>query len=219
MKNRLCSFLVSYLTFEDVFCWCWFGHLTDTLLWCHFIVPVRVQWAGTKSGALVYNCDQDNMTFDFNSLCDPELKKKKKKQTIWQPYGLCCRREKNEACIKCQSFAQSIDQGQMFSEITANFPWFPLPLIYQLYQKILWVCMLFECIYPPPPLFSSGRQPLRVREHKVLGPYVDGLSRLAVASYKVKYLCAFPHREKLEQKYYMFFGLQHYKLFYNTDML
>lgn len=31
-----------------------------------------------------------------------------------------------------------------------------------------------------------GRQTLRVREHKVLGPYVDGLSRLAVASYKVK---------------------------------
>lgn len=35
-------------------------------------------------------------------------------------------------------------------------------------------------------LFSRGRQTLRVREHKVLGPYVDGLSRLAVASYKVK---------------------------------
>lgn len=32
---------------------------------------------------------------------------------------------------------------------------------------------------------SSGKQSLRVREHKVLGPYVDGLSRLAVASYKV----------------------------------
>ncbi|KAM8762307.1 kinesin-like protein KIF13B isoform 4-T4 [Acanthopagrus schlegelii] len=31
---------------------------------------------------------------------------------------------------------------------------------------------------------KGGRQPLRVREHKVLGPYVDGLSRLAVASYK-----------------------------------
>lgn len=30
-----------------------------------------------------------------------------------------------------------------------------------------------------------GRQALRVREHKVLGPYVDGLSRLAVTSYKV----------------------------------
>ena len=27
-----------------------------------------------------------------------------------------------------------------------------------------------------------------MREHKVLGPYVDGLSRLAVASYKVKCL-------------------------------
>lgn len=59
--------------------------------------------------------------------------------------------------------------------------------------------MLFECIYPPSPLFSSGRQALRVREHKVLGPYVDGLSRLAVASYKVKYLCAFPHRDNEEQ--------------------
>ncbi|XP_056269627.1 kinesin-like protein KIF13B isoform X3 [Pseudoliparis swirei] len=31
---------------------------------------------------------------------------------------------------------------------------------------------------------KSGKQSLRVREHKVLGPYVDGLSRLAVASYK-----------------------------------
>nr|XP_019947265.1 PREDICTED: kinesin-like protein KIF13B isoform X1 [Paralichthys olivaceus] len=31
---------------------------------------------------------------------------------------------------------------------------------------------------------GRSRQALRVREHKVLGPYVDGLSRLAVASYK-----------------------------------
>ncbi|XP_074517291.1 kinesin-like protein KIF13B isoform X4 [Sebastes fasciatus] len=31
---------------------------------------------------------------------------------------------------------------------------------------------------------KGGRQALRVREHKVLGPYVDGLSRLAVACYK-----------------------------------
>ncbi|XP_037305977.2 kinesin-like protein KIF13B isoform X3 [Pungitius pungitius] len=31
---------------------------------------------------------------------------------------------------------------------------------------------------------KGGRQTLRVREHKVLGPYVDGLSRLAVACYK-----------------------------------
>lgn len=80
--------------------------------------------------------------------------------------------------------------------------------------------MLFECIYPPSPLFSSGRQTLRVREHKVLGPYVDGLSRLAVASYKVKYLCAFPHRDKLEQKIlHVFWFITYYKIFYNTDML
>uniref|UniRef100_UPI0037E87330 kinesin-like protein KIF13B n=1 Tax=Semicossyphus pulcher TaxID=241346 RepID=UPI0037E87330 len=31
---------------------------------------------------------------------------------------------------------------------------------------------------------KGNRQALRVREHKVFGPYVDGLSRLAVASYK-----------------------------------
>ncbi|KAJ8271049.1 hypothetical protein GJAV_G00122190 [Gymnothorax javanicus] len=31
---------------------------------------------------------------------------------------------------------------------------------------------------------KGNRQALRVREHKVLGPYVDGLSRLAVTSYK-----------------------------------
>ncbi|XP_067338999.1 kinesin-like protein KIF13B isoform X2 [Channa argus] len=31
---------------------------------------------------------------------------------------------------------------------------------------------------------KGSRQVLRVREHKVFGPYVDGLSRLAVASYK-----------------------------------
>lgn len=30
-----------------------------------------------------------------------------------------------------------------------------------------------------------NRQALRVREHNVFGPYVDGLSRLAVACYKV----------------------------------
>ena len=35
-------------------------------------------------------------------------------------------------------------------------------------------------------LCSRSRQALRVREHKVMGPYVDGLSRLAVACYKVK---------------------------------
>lgn len=42
--------------------------------------------------------------------------------------------------------------------------------------------MFQTCFY----FLSRGRQTLRVREHKVLGPYVDGLSRLAVASYKVK---------------------------------
>lgn len=32
---------------------------------------------------------------------------------------------------------------------------------------------------------KPNKQSLKVREHNVLGPYVDGLSQLAVASYKV----------------------------------
>lgn len=46
------------------------------------------------------------------------------------------------------------------------------------------VLPVYDSIFSPCFL-SRGRQTLRVREHKVLGPYVDGLSRLAVASYKV----------------------------------
>lgn len=56
----------------------------------------------------------------------------------------------------------------------------------------------------------------------MLGPYVDGLSRLAVASYKVKYLCAFPRRDNVEQKLlpvHVFWFTTYYKIFYNTDML
>ena len=34
--------------------------------------------------------------------------------------------------------------------------------------------------------FSRSRQSLKVREHKVLGPYVDGLSQLAVMSFEVR---------------------------------
>lgn len=34
-------------------------------------------------------------------------------------------------------------------------------------------------------VFLRSRHALRVREHNVLGPYVDGLSRLAVTSFKV----------------------------------
>lgn len=96
MKNRLCSSLwwVSWhLKLFSAVLGAWQIHycgVTGTIC----IVPVHVQWVGSKSGALVYNCDRDNMTFDPHSLCDPKLKKK---LTIWQPYGLCWRREKNEA--------------------------------------------------------------------------------------------------------------------------
>ena len=34
-------------------------------------------------------------------------------------------------------------------------------------------------------LFCRGKHSLRVREHNILGPYVDGLSTLAVSSFQV----------------------------------
>lgn len=33
---------------------------------------------------------------------------------------------------------------------------------------------------------KGSRQTLKVREHNILGPYVDGLSLLAVSSYEVR---------------------------------
>lgn len=48
---------------------------------------------------------------------------------------------------------------------------------------LLW--FLF-CLFSP----CRGRQSLKVREHKVLGPYVDGLSQLAVTCFEV---CLFTH--------------------------
>ena len=36
---------------------------------------------------------------------------------------------------------------------------------------------------------SGSKQNLKVREHKLLGAYIDGLSQLAVSSYKVLCLC------------------------------
>ena len=35
---------------------------------------------------------------------------------------------------------------------------------------------------------SSNKHGLKVREHNVLGPYVDGLSQLAVISYQVIFI-------------------------------
>ena len=40
-------------------------------------------------------------------------------------------------------------------------------------------------IYLCHDLFHSDKQNLKVREHKVLGPYVDGLSKLVVSCYQV----------------------------------
>lgn len=59
------------------------------------------------------------------------------------------------------------------------------PIMYCLISAMYFavgVLILQSCL----PCSCRSRQALRVREHKVLGPYVDGLSRLAVESYKVK---------------------------------
>lgn len=51
-------------------------------------------------------------------------------------------------------------------------------------------------------LSCRSRRALRVREHNVLGPYVDGLSRLAVTSYKVTQTCFY-------KIYFLLFKLSH----------
>ena len=42
-----------------------------------------------------------------------------------------------------------------------------------------------EKVYDLLDLTSTSKSGLKVRENKVLGPYVDGLSQLAVVSYQV----------------------------------
>ena len=46
---------------------------------------------------------------------------------------------------------------------------------------------LFFKVHDLLDLTSSNKSGLKVREHNVLGPYVDGLSQLAVISYQVRY--------------------------------
>lgn len=130
----------------------------------------------------------DSMTFDLHSPCDllTSVKRRKGKQPIWQPYGLFCGAENDEVLSPGESLNQVLirecwcgrqNQLSLYCSIWWYLRWIVI------YQE--WPCCLtvFEtCLYS----LSRGRQPLRVREHKVLGPYVDGLSRLAVASYKVK---------------------------------
>lgn len=51
-----------------------------------------------------------------------------------------------------------------------------------------WACIPFLCDHFAHTVafsVSRSRQSLKVREHKVLGPYVDGLSQLAVTSFEV----------------------------------
>lgn len=43
---------------------------------------------------------------------------------------------------------------------------------------------------------ETTRRSLRVREHAVLGPYVDGLSQLAVSSFQVSFIFSL-HTKKI----------------------
>lgn len=51
-------------------------------------------------------------------------------------------------------------------------------------------CKVFRSIsyFLSSCVFERSRQSLKVREHKVLGPYVDGLSQLAVTNFEVGFL-------------------------------
>lgn len=50
--------------------------------------------------------------------------------------------------------------------------------------------LFYSCC--PSPFVLRSRQSLKVREHKVFGPYVDGLSQLAVTNFEVS-LAPFCH--------------------------
>ena len=45
---------------------------------------------------------------------------------------------------------------------------------------------------------SSNKHGLKVREHNVLGPYVDGLSQLAVISYQVCFHTTFKFMKSIK---------------------
>lgn len=51
--------------------------------------------------------------------------------------------------------------------------------------KVLQSASLFSFTFFAFSIFWRSRQSLKVREHKVFGPYVDGLSQLAVTSFEV----------------------------------
>lgn len=48
-----------------------------------------------------------------------------------------------------------------------------------------YVVFVFDIISSLLSIFRRSKQNLKVREHNILGPYVDGLSMLAVASFEV----------------------------------
>lgn len=48
-----------------------------------------------------------------------------------------------------------------------------------------YVVFVFDIISSLLSIFCRSKQNLKVREHNILGPYVDGLSMLAVASFEV----------------------------------
>lgn len=115
----------------------------------------------------------------------------KGKKTIWQPYGLCCRAGNNEVRSKTTNHPKECC-------ICPHI----CPLWIHCYIRENYVLTEFIPIHSGFTSVSRGRQTLRVREHKVLGPYVDGLSRLAVACYKVTTVFTFRFLRLLDHQNY-----------------
>ena len=69
---------------------------------------------------------------------------------------------------------------------------------------------------------KTNKQSLKVREHNVLGPYVDGLSQLAVTSFQVCGYVIITHTSQNHKMYcdlsqsvkYLYTWLQRYDLIY-----
>ena len=55
-------------------------------------------------------------------------------------------------------------------------------------EFILVKCIVELCLVVILQFLPSGKQTLKVREHKVTGPYVDGLTKLVVSSFQVCFL-------------------------------
>ncbi|KAM6981037.1 kinesin-like protein KIF13B [Aplochiton taeniatus] len=107
-------------------------------------------------------------------------------QNAFQGYNACIFAYGQTGSGKSYTMMGSVDQPGLIPRLCSSL--FDRTLLEQREEESFTVEVSYMEIYNEKVrdlLDPKGsRHPLRVREHKVLGPYVDGLSRLAVASYK-----------------------------------